>query len=197
MLNMDIFYHYGMNNILGTLRGAKQSAERRGETLTGTFNAEATLAGYSRPRKSTTIHSFANSNLPEKVDSNLCNMEALILAYPETQFVFFMPPFSVLYWDAEIRNGTFEATMDGVEYALKHLMQYKNVQIYFYQGEEEIITDLNNYKDYSHYGPWINNLITQYISEGRTRVTIDNVDQLIGNMKNIVYSFDFEALLNS
>lgn len=124
-------------------------------------------------------------------------MEALILAYPETQFVFFMPPFSVLYWDAEIRNGTFEATMDGVEYALKHLLEYENVQIYFYQGEEEIITNLDNYKDYSHYGSWINNLITQYISEGHNQVTKDNVEQLIGDMKSTIYCFDFESLLNS
>lgn len=197
LLNLDIFYHYGMNNILGTLRGEKQSAERRGETLTGTFSAEATLADYSRPEQSATIRDFFNSNLPEKVDANLCNMEALILAYPETQFVFFMPPFSVLYWDAEIRNGTFEATMDGVEYALEHLLEYENVQIYFYQGEGEIITNLDNYKDYSHYGSWINNLITQYISEGRNQVTKDNVKQLIGDMKDTIYCFDFESLLNS
>ena len=197
LLNLDILYHYGMNNILGTLRGEKQSAERRGETLTGTFSAEATLAGYSRPEQLTTIRSFSNSTLPEKVDANLCNMEALILAHPETQFVFFMPPFSVLYWDAEIRNGTFESTMDGVEYALKYLLEYENVQIYFYQGDEDIITNLNNYKDYSHYGPWINNLITQYISEGRNQVTKDNVEQLIGDMKGTIYCFDFESLLNS
>ena len=197
LLNLDIFYHYGMNNILGTLRGEKQSSERRGETLTGTFSAEATLAGYTRPEQSTTIRSFSNSTLPEQVDANLCNMEALILTYPETQFVFFMPPFSVLYWDAEIRNGTFESTMDGVEYALKHLLEYENVQIYFYQGEEEIITNLDNYKDYSHYGPWINNLITQNISEGRNQVTKDNVEQLISDMKDTIYSFDFELLLYS
>lgn len=197
LLNLDILYHYGMNNILGTLRGEKQLAERRDETLTGTFSAEATLAGYSRPEQSTTIRSFSSSTLPEKVDANLCNMEALILAHPETQFVFFMPPFSVLYWDAEIRDGTFESTMDGVEYALKYLLEYENVQIYFYQGDEDIITNLNNYKDYSHYGPWINNLITQYISEGRNQVTKDNVEQLIGDMKGTIYCFDFESLLNS
>lgn len=30
LLNLDIFYHYGMNNILGTLRGEVRNAERRG-----------------------------------------------------------------------------------------------------------------------------------------------------------------------
>ena len=197
LLNLDIFYHYGMNNILGTLRGEMRSAERRGETLTGTFGAEATLAGYSRPEKSASICGFYNSALPEKVDANLCNIEILIQTHPETQFVFFMPPFSVLYWDAEIRNGTFESTMDGVKYALKHLLEYENVQIFFFQGEKEIITNLNNYKDYSHYGPWINNLTTQYISEGRNQVTKDNVEQLICDMKDTIYSFDFELLLKS
>lgn len=197
LLNLDIFYHYGMNNILGTLRGEEQPAERRGETLTGTFNAETTLEGYSRPEQSTSIRSFYNSALPEKVDENLCNIETLIQAHPKTQFVFFMPPFSVLYWDAELRNGTFESTMDGVEYALKHLLEYENVQIYFYQREEKIITDLYNYKDYSHYGPWINNLITQYIAEGRSQVEKGNVELLIEEMKDFIFNFDFETLLKT
>ena len=197
LLNLDIFYHYSMNNILGMMQGEAQPAERRGKTLTGTFSAEATLAGYSRPDQSANIHSFYNSTLPQTVDANLCNLDALIQAHPETDFVFFMPPFSVLYWDRELRNGTFESTMDGVQYALEHLLTYENVCIYFYQGEEEIITNLDNYKDYSHYGPWINDLITQYISEGRNQVTKDNLEQLIGDIKKIIYSFDFESLLNS
>ena len=197
LLNLDIFYHYGINNILGTLRNDAQPAERRGQTLTGIFGAEAMLSGYSRLEKSTHSRSFFDSNLLEKVDSNLSNLEELIVAHPDTQFIFFMPPFSVLYWDRELCNGTFESTMDGVQYALERLLEYENVRIYFYQGEEEIITNLDNYKDFSHYGPWINNLITRYIAEGRNQVTQDNYKQLIGDMKSIIYSFDFEALLNS
>lgn len=197
LLNLDIFYHYGMNNILGTLQGEKQSAERRGETLTGSFSAESALDSYSRPEQATNIRSFFHSSLPEQIDANISNMTGLIQSHPETEFVFFMPPFSVLYWDAEIRNGTFESTMDGVEYALAHLLEYENVQIYFYQGEEDIITDLDNYKDYSHYGPWINDLITQYISEGYNQAMPENLQQLIDAMKDTVYHFDYETLLNS
>ena len=43
--------------------------------------------------------------------------------------------------------------MDGIEYALKHLLEYENVQIYFYQAEEEIITNLGSFfKGHSHIG---------------------------------------------
>lgn len=197
LLNLDIFYHYGIHNLLGTLRGEMQPAERRGETLTGTFGAEAALASYFRPEQAADTQSFFHSDLPEKVDANLCNLGELITAHPETQFVFFLPPLSVLYWDAELRKGTFDAVMDGVQYALEHLLEYRNVAIFFYQGEEEIITNLDNYKDFSHYGPWINDLITQYISEGRNRVTKDNCETLIGGMKAMLHAFDFESCLRS
>lgn len=197
LLNLDIFYHYGVNNVLGTLRGEEQSAERRGITLTGTFGADATLAGYSRPEKSSFVRDFESSGLSAKIDENLCNIEGLISSNPETEFVFFMPPFSVLYWDKEIQNGTFESTMDGVEYALKRLLEHENVKIYFYQGEKDIITDLDNYKDYSHYGSWINDTVTQYISEGRGRITVGNLSETIDNMKGVIYGYDFETLFNS
>lgn len=197
LLNLDIFYHYGMSNILGMFHGEAQSAERRGETLTGNFGKEETLSSYSRPVQSADKEVFYKSHLQVVVDANLDNILSLVREHSDTEFVFFMAPFSVLYWDREVRNGTFEATMDSVRYALEQLVEYENVEIYFYQGEEEIITNLDNYKDYSHYGGWINNLLTQYIAEGKNLVTEDNCEQYIEELKEIVYSFDFNALLDS
>ena len=108
--------------------------------------------------------------------------------------MFFFPPFSILYWDREIRNGRFDATMDATEYAMSVLLAYDNVRLYFYQAEEAVITDLNHYKDYSHYGEWINNRITEWIAEDYGRVTPDNYQEIILNMRNMVQSYDFDSI---
>ncbi len=64
--------------------------------------------------------------------------------------------------------------MDATEYALSRLLGYENVRCYYCQMEQEIILDLDNYKDYSHYGHWINDAVTRFIAEDYGRVTAEN-----------------------
>ena len=195
LLNLDVMYHYGLNYILGSLRGQVSKAERRSVTLYGTYGTEAVLAGYSRPGKAEQVSVFENSPVHRAVDANLQNITALVSAHPETDFVFFMPPFSVLYWDREVQNGTFEASLDATAYALRHLLEYSNVSVYYYQGETDIVSNLDNYKDYSHYCPRINDLLTTYLAEERNRVTPENLDSMIAALKEYIDGFNFEALL--
>lgn len=195
LLNLDIMYHYGLNNILGSLRGQVSPAERRGITLYGEFGREATLASYRRPQESDTPKTFDGA-MKAKTQENLANITALVEAHPETEFVFFMPPFSVLYWDRELRNGTFEATMDATEYAMSVLLEYSNVRLYYYQAEEEVITDLDHYKDYSHYGHWINDTITAWIAEDHGRVTEQTYRAEVHRLKELIGQYDYEALFS-
>ena len=89
----------------------------------------------------------------EKVKANLTqNIEPLIQTHSDTEFVFYFVPYSILYWDQEVREGNFDSTIDAVDYAMGALLKYDNVRIYFFHNEEDIITNLDNYKDYSHYG---------------------------------------------
>ena len=194
LLNLDVMYHYGLNNVLGSLRGQKAPAERRGITFGGEYSKSAVLSGYTRPEKSKEISTFEGTALQTKVDANLDNILSLVKRHPDTEFVFFMPPFSVLYWDKEVRNGTFEATMDATQYVLEKLLDYENVTVYYYQGEQEIISNLDHYKDFSHYGNWINDLLTQYIAENRNQVTNENYEEYIQNLKDYIHSFEFDAL---
>ena len=159
LLNLDIFYHYALKDIIGTLRGQVQPAERRGETFTGEYSKEAVIKSYTRPKQNDLLQD--NTAYLEKVKTNLRqNIEPLIEANPDTEFVFYFAPFSVLYWDREIREGRIEVTLSCLEYAIEELLTYDNVRVFFYHNEKDIITNLDNYKDYSHYGNWINSYIT-------------------------------------
>ena len=193
LLNLDIFYHYAVKDIIGTLRGQIQNAERRGEELHGDFGKESVLKGYSRPAQSDSVRD--NSVIINKVKANLNqNIEPLIEANPDTEFVFYFVPFSILYWDQEVREGKFDSTMSAVEYALGELLTHENVKIYFYHNEEKIITDLDNYKDYSQYGKWINSYLTQAMASDQNRLTVDNYRQVLDDMRQFVNSYDYEVL---
>lgn len=191
LLNIDLFYHYTLKDIVGTLTGRTQNLERRGVTLNGEFGQEAMLRGYARPQKADTEKQFEQV-YKKKVDANLENIRLLIEAHPETEFVFFLPPFSVLYWDAELCKRQFDANMDGAIYAIGELLQYKNVSVYYFQNDEEIITNLDNYKDYSHYGSWINDLLTEKMAMGVGQVTEDNYVTVVEGMRQFIKSYNFE-----
>ena len=52
----------------------------------------------------------------------------------------------------------------------------------------------HNYKDFSHYGNWINDKITEYIAEDKNRITIENYQTVIQNMKDYIHAYDFETI---
>lgn len=130
-----------------------------------------------------------------KVDLNLeNNIVPLLEQNPQTEFVFFMVPFSILYWDNEMQQDTFDATMHGLEYAIERLLEYDNVRIYFYHNEWEIVTNLDNYKDFSHYGKWINSWMTQEIAADNGRLTKDNYTAVLDEMRAYIYGYDFSTI---
>ena len=194
LLNLDIFYHYVLKDVWYTLAGQIQPAERRGIELTGNFGRDVLLSTYSRPELSEKQTVFEGSSMQKALEANLKNIQTEVEAHPDTQFHFFLVPFSILYWDRELRNGTFDAAMDCLKQALKTLVAYDNVTVYFYQCEPEIITNLDNYKDYSHYGSWINDTLTRFMAERKNIVTENNYEEYVDTLSVFVHSYDFESI---
>lgn len=193
LLNLDIFYHYLLNDVLGTLRGEQQMVAREGEIFTGDFSKAGAMGAYARPEMSE--EQVPVTSYLDKVDLNLeHNIIPLLGQNPETEFIFYMVPFSILYWDNEIRNGTFDATMYSLEHAIERLLEYDNVRIYFYHDEWDIATNLDNYKDFSHYGKWINSWITQALATDEGRLTQENYHFVLDEMREYVYSYDYDEI---
>ena len=131
----------------------------------------------------------------------VANMEQNILPYieenPDTEFVIFYPPYSILFWNDEITQNQLEATLYEYEIISQMLMKYDNVKIYFFADEEDIITDLNNYADYTHYHPDFNHYMTKCFADGTNLVSdMDEVYEHINHMRDIATNFDFDELLS-
>ena len=193
LLNLDIFYHYTVLDLFGTSKGENQPVQHRQVPSGAVYSKEAVLKGYSRLAEQK--RAIDSVTYLKKVDENLDrNIVPLIEAYFDTKFVFFMPPFSVLYWDRTLRDGTFDANMDAVEYAVERLLEYDNVEIYFYQNEKSIITNLDNYKDFSHYKPGINDLVTQMIADRKGQLNKENYMIIIESMRSYIHRYPYEEL---
>ena len=83
---------------------------------------------------------------------------------PETEYVYFSAPYSALYWTHTMREGTLDAILQFRTYFFSRLAEYENVKVFDFQGIEEI-TDLDLYKDISHYHPDVNAYMLTLLSE--------------------------------
>lgn len=193
LLNLDILYNYALKDAIWTLRGQVQPAAQRGTTLFGDYGREFALAYYDRPEIGETSEYEAYAL--ERTRANLeINIKPLIEAHPDTEFIFYFAPFSVLFWDQEIRNGSFDEDLAAMELAIGELLAYDNVTVFFFYNETDITTDLDNYKDPLHYGEWINSRVTQMMAAGEHRLTPDTYRAEIEELEEFALSYDYEAL---
>ena len=97
------------------------------------------------------------------------NYVPFIEAHPETEFIFFFPPYSLARWYAFYRARTLDYHLSQAEAVAARLLQYPNVRVYDFRARADWILDLDNYIDDYHYGPWINEAIAEDIAAGRCR----------------------------
>ena len=134
----------------------------------------------------------------ESTDRNLqANLCPYIEQNPNTTFYIFFPPYSILYWNDVIQGNHLEATMAEYQYIADAVLAYDNVRVFFFPDQEWIVTDLNNYADYTHYHSDINRYMTECFANGTCEVTSEEEMKgaLLG-MRAVIERFDFEGLFS-
>lgn len=135
------------------------------------------------------------SSFIDAIELNLStNIIPYIEAHPETTFTIFYPPYSILYWNDVCNRNELEIVMDKYRYMSERLLAFDNVELFFFQNQEEIICDLNNYADYTHYRPGICEYMVHCFADGERKVTMDNLEEEIGALYELARNYDYEAI---
>ena len=131
----------------------------------------------------------------EKVTTNVReNLVSLAEQYPDTQFYFFIPPYSCIWWKNNLQTGQIYRHMEAEKAAMQELFPCQNVKVFSFDDQYEVLTDLNNYRDVIHYASWVNSMMLQAMSKDENRLTPENYESFIE--KNLEYysSFNFKSL---
>lgn len=112
----------------------------------------------------------------------------LVKENPEIDFYFFYPPYSILYWYEKVCGGEVDALFAAKKYVNERLTQYSNVNVYDFQWDIDIITNLWNYKDTIHYGENIQNFIAEQFAESKYLINDDWIEKTI-KLKHEIDSF--------
>lgn len=121
----------------------------------------------------------------ENVEFNLNQLEQLIKTHPETNFIFMVPPYSSLWWYEAYMCGDLEYNFYTLQQAFERLIKFENVEIYYFQDIEEIVSDLSLYMDLLHYHPDINKQLVNSIGDKVYKVTEENKEKKIQNMRQL------------
>lgn len=87
------------------------------------------------------------------------------------EHTFFFAPYSMLYW-AERTDELVDALLYGKRYFIEKAWE-RGITVYDFQTAD-FTTDLNNYKDVTHYTPEINDWMTKCFATGEYIVTSQN-----------------------
>jgi hypothetical protein len=145
------------------------------------FGEDMTLGLYFRPRE--VVPMLDEHVYDDKLKENIELLVSEVEAHPDTEFIFFYPPYSMLWWDMTYRYGETDAVIRCEKEMTKALLSYDNVRVFCFQADEEITTDLSNYMDAIHFSPDINRLMLDYIMAGDFELTLQNAEQEIDRVK--------------
>ena len=132
------------------------------------------------------------------VEANLqTNILPYIEAHPETEFVFFYPPYSILYWNDVMRLKQLDAVIEELSYMTERLLSYENVRVFCFQNQRQIVCDLNNYADYTHYHADVCRYIVECFANGDCELTQENYEGVFEDLRELASGYDYEAIYDN
>ena len=194
VLNKDVLLQYILRPII----------QRKGSDLSEIYfswwtpeyyNIQWVMHTYEEPEKVE-----KETELGTLIPQTGVNLDINILPFvrenPQTEFYFFFPPYSILYWHNVMQANTLEATFEQYQYVADRLLEFDNVHVFYFQNMPEV-TDLNNYADYSHYKPEINRFMVECFKRGdhEIRSSAQMRDELL-KMRGIIDEFDYDGLFS-
>ncbi len=130
---------------------------------------------------------YSFENLKNSFDYNFL---PIVQNNPNTKFIFFYPPYSILEYRIWHKNGTLEDILKFKKYMVAQLGVLNNVEVYDFHSAKEITTNLDNYKDFSHYHQNINHWVVDKIKEKKFLVTNQNIDEQLQNLREQIQNYD-------
>lgn len=195
LLNFDITWDFTMNTLEKNLKRKIPSSEKLYVwDDTCTYGRKMILANIKR-----------QPLVGKKVDADAYVANALenfrlLFEYfeemPETTFIFFCSPFSILYWDNCVRDNTFDACRKSYYAVFEFLLKYPNVRIYFWSDDKLLrsICDLDNYRDAAHFDTRLAHMLCERIGRDEGRMTLANYRTELAKFFSFLEKYDYDAI---
>lgn len=194
LLNMDVFYYYSLYDLVATLKHQKKKMMCEGIMVGGDnslFGKDKALATIPFPmeQKAEQEETYNEDVFTKNLNQNIL---PFIEKHPETEFNIIMVPYSIFYWYERKSEGLLASDFYNVRKTLGKLLTYDNVKVHFFQDEKEIITNLDLYKDYTHYKPKIISWMVEETEKESHLLTEKSYNQTLDELYAYLLAFDYD-----
>ncbi|MGM9661965.1 MAG: hypothetical protein ACI3WR_02605 [Oscillospiraceae bacterium] len=156
------------------------------------FSTNFVLASYTRPPQS--AKPLAYGAYRKNVEKNLSYVVSWAEAHPETEFIVYIPPYNILYWDKTARNGETEAVFGALEQCFETLTAVENIRLCQFL-DLDIVTDCSYFNDYIHFSGLGAQRVLEAMESGEYDVTAENMAETLEAVRALQADYDYEALL--
>lgn len=200
LFNKSVLVHDVLGDFIETAKGGEGTSLDEYGSYEGDTGQNNVFEKYNRLSDYSvcdTQKEFTEEDRDMVIDNISENYISVIKEHPETDFYFYIPPYSVLYWDDIIRDGEFERQFGAWEVVLKRLLEYDNVKIYDFYDWHDTIDDFDNYYDSIHFNLEISNRMVECMSKDEHQVALDSVDDILTRNKEWFMQYDYDSLFAS
>ncbi|WP_291255039.1 hypothetical protein [Fusobacterium sp.] len=161
-----------------------------------TFGKNIILKGYKREKKNIEIEKLSKADIEiirENIQKNVLDVP---LQYPNTKFIYFITPYSIVYWDSINQSGEILKQLEAEKIMIEMILEVPNIELYSFFNNYDLITNLDNYKDAGHYIYTINDKILDWISKKEYRLTKENYKEYLEKNKEFYLNYDYDSIFN-
>lgn len=114
------------------------------------------------------------------------------------EYIFVFPPYSALYWYNSQIEEYYDILIEFKKEIIEKFEKFDNVRLIDMQVVDEI-TDLDHYKDITHYDMYLQERIVDIIKDGSKDINLSNYEDFFEKMEKLLLQFknDNEDWLNN
>lgn len=158
------------------------------------FGRDAVLVTYTLNEKAEEQKILSDEERISILENIRQNVTDLADEHPETTFYYFFTPYSICYWDKKNNDGKLNAQLDTERVVIEEILKHPNIKLYSFFNNFELICNLDNYKDFLHYGEWVNSWILEWMWNDEYLLTSDNYMEYVETIQEFYNSYDYESL---
>lgn len=155
------------------------------------YAKEIALTRHTEANLQVAITGIDNNILYENVNENLDYIVELAKLNPETEFIAFIPPYSILYWDRLAEYSKVDVGLEMIEISFDKISEIENIQLYCFLNDTEIVVNLDNYIDSTHFSSEVMSYMVKTMNTDDYLVTNENKDLILDEIKTITELYPY------
>ncbi len=144
----------------------------------------------------TNINELTDEERDVIIGNITANVTSLADKYPNVDFYYFFPPYSAVWWGYKYQAGDIYKQIKAEQVIIEQILPYENIHLFSWNDQFDITTDLNNYKDATHYAEQINSWMLIQMKEEKGRITVDNYREYLDREISYYSEFDYNTLFD-